>query len=160
MLNSEETLSQKFVRRGSWIFLFTLLTAPLGYIIRMVLTGDLSKDEVGIIYGVIGLLTLFSAYNDLGFTESLNYFLPKYIIKKDYARCKYLLTTAFWIQIVTSTLVGGLFYLSAGFLADWHFKSAAAKEIIQIMSLFFVGLNLMQVSTILFSATQNTRLQK
>lgn len=160
MLNSIETLSQKFVRRGSWIFFFTLLSAPLWYIIRIVLTGDLSKDEVGIIYGAIWLLTLFSSYNDLGLTESLNYFLPKYIVKKDYARSKYLLIFAFLTQIITSIIIGAIFYFLADFLADWHFKNPLATEVIQVMSLFFVGLNMMQISTILFSATQNTKFQK
>lgn len=106
MINTEESLSQKFIRKGSWIFLFTLLTAPLGYIIRILLTGNLSPSDIGIIYGSMSLLVLLSVYNDFGLTESLNYFLPKYIIQKDYARCKYLLMLAFKTQIVTSIILG------------------------------------------------------
>ena len=56
MLNQNETLSEKFVKKGSWIFFFTFLVAPIGYFIRIILTGDLSVEEIGILYGIIGLL--------------------------------------------------------------------------------------------------------
>jgi len=160
MLNAEESLSQKFVRKWSWIFLFTILTAPLGYIVRIVLTWDLDVSEIGILYWVIGLLLLFTVYNDFWLTESLNYFLPKYIVKKDYARCKYLLWNAFSIQIFTSIILWFLIFFGADWIADWHFQDERAKPIIQIMSLFFLGINLMQMSTIIFSVSQNTKLQK
>ncbi len=160
MLNSQETLAEKFVKKWSWLFFFTIIWAPLGYIIKIFLTGDLTPSEIGILYGIISLVTLLSTYNDLWLTESLNYFLPRYIIKKDYARCKYLLMLAFWMQMLTSVLIGSLLYFGADFLWTWHFKSEAAIPIIEIMSLFFVGINLMQVSVILFTASQNTKLQK
>jgi hypothetical protein len=42
MLNSTETLSQKFVRKGFWIYLFTFLIGPLGYLIKIIISHDLS----------------------------------------------------------------------------------------------------------------------
>lgn len=160
MLTHDETLSEKFVKKGSWIFLFTLLTAPLGYLIRIILTGDLSVEEIGILYWVIWLLGLLQVYNDFWLTESLNYFLPKYIVTKDYARCKYLLVFSFWVQLCTSIFLALFLFFLADFLAVSHFKNPIAKEVIQVMSLFFVGSNLLQISTILFSVSQNTKLQK
>lgn len=81
MLN-EETLSQKFIKKGFWLYIFTFLGAPLAYIIKMILARDLSMNDYGLFYGIISLLTLLSAINDLAGTENLNYFLPKYIIEK------------------------------------------------------------------------------
>lgn len=160
MLNSEETLAQKFIKKWSWIFLFTLLIAPLGYIVRIVLTSDISPSEIGILYGIISLLMLLWVYNDFWLTESLNYFLPKYIIKNDYARCKYLLTLAFSTQLITSIVLGAWLFLFADFLAIWHFKDPIAGDVIRVMSLFFLGINMMQVTSIIFSASQNTKFQK
>lgn len=160
MLNLDETLAQKFIKKWSWIFLFTILTAPLGYIIRIVLTNDITPWEIGILYGIISLLMLLGVYNDFWLTESLNYFLPKYIVQKDYGRCKYLLSLAFWAQLVTSIILGAVLFYTADFLATWHFKSPIAWDVIRVMSLFFLWLNMMQVSSIIFSASQNTKLQK
>lgn len=160
MLNSEETLTQKLVQKWSWIFLFTILTAPLGYVIKIILTNDISPGEIGILYGIISLLMLLSVYNDFWLTESLNYFLPKYIIENDYGRCKYLLLFAFSVQLITSVILGfGLFYF-ADFLAVWHFKDPIAWDVLRIMSLFFLWINMIQVSSIIFWASQNTKFQK
>lgn len=81
MLSSDETLADKFVKKGFWIYFFTFLIAPLGYMTKVMISRDLSVEEVGMIYGVMSFLTLLSLYNDLGCTESLNYFLPKHIVK-------------------------------------------------------------------------------
>ena len=84
MLHAEETLAQKFVKRGFWLYLFTFLAAPFSYLVRVIISRDLNVHDFGLFYGIISLLTLLSALNDLGATESLNYFLPKYLIKKEY----------------------------------------------------------------------------
>ncbi len=164
MLNTDESLAQKFIQKWSWIFLFTILTAPLGYIIRIILTNDISIDEIWVLYWIISLLILLGVYNDFGLTESLNYFLPKYIIKKDYARCKYLLFLAFSTQLITSIVLGIGLFIFADFIAEWHFESSIPSttiaEVIKIMWLYFLGLNMMQVTSIIFSASQNTKFQK
>lgn len=41
MLEQEESLSRKFIRRGFWLYLFTFLTAPLSYTIKIILARDL-----------------------------------------------------------------------------------------------------------------------
>ncbi len=81
---TEENLAKKFIGKGFWLYLFTFLSAPLAYIAKMILSRDVSVAEFGIFYGIVSLITLLSALNDLGGTESLNYFLPKYIIRKEY----------------------------------------------------------------------------
>ena len=156
----EEALGEKFLHRWKWLYLFTLLWAPLGYIIKIILSRDLSINDFGIFYGIISLITLLSAINDIGCTESLNYILPQYIIKKQYSKVKYLLKFVFKIQLFSSVfIIAGLF-----FLADWiaitHFKSAHASPILKVISLFFLGSNLFQICVTIFTATQNTKLQK
>lgn len=65
MLHAHESLKEKFIRKGFWIYLFVVLTAPLGYITKIVLAGDLSKSEIGILYTSISLLSLIGTYTDL-----------------------------------------------------------------------------------------------
>jgi O-antigen/teichoic acid export membrane protein len=84
--------------------------APLSYAIRIILSRDLGGaqeniHDFGLFYGIISLLTLLSAMNDLGATESLNYFLPKYLIKKEYGRVKYLLRLVLFLQLGSSFLI-------------------------------------------------------
>lgn len=160
MLIKEESLSKKFITKGAWMYLFIFLTAPLWYIMRIILTGDLSPSEIGIIYGSIALLGLLGTYTDFWLTESLNYFLPKYIIKNDYARGKYLLILTGSTQIVTSTLVSIWLFFGAGWLAENYFHTEAARWVIQILSLYFIGMHLLQVILTFLNAIQNVKSQK
>ena len=50
MLSSDETLADKFVKKGFWLYFFTFLIGPLGYFIKVIISRDLSVEEVGMIY--------------------------------------------------------------------------------------------------------------
>ena len=160
MLNSEETLAQKFVKKWFWLYLFTFLIGPIGYFIKIIISHDLSVWEVGMIYGVLSFVTLLSAFNDLGCTESLNYFLPKYIIKNEYGKAKYLLWLTLFMQICSSILIASILFLIAPWLAISYFNEPAIIDILKIAGLYFIGINFFHITTVLFSVSQNTKLQK
>ena len=80
-LLKDETLAKKLITKGFWVYFFTFFTAPIGYLLRMLVSNTLTVAEVGIFYSVLGLMALIATYNDLGLTESLMYFIPKHWIK-------------------------------------------------------------------------------
>ncbi len=160
MLNSEETLAEKFVRKWFWLYFFTLLIGPIGYIIKIIISHDLSVGGVGMIYGVLSFVTLLSAFNDLGCTESLNYFLPKYIIRNEYGKAKYLLKLTLIVQFFSSILIAGTLFIIAPWLAEVYFNEPLIIDILRISGLYFIGINLFHITTVLFSVSQNTKLQK
>ena len=160
MLLPEESLSRKFITKWAWIYFFIILTAPLGYITRIILTGDLTPSEVGIIYGTISLLGLLGMYSDFWLTESLNYFLPKYILKNDFGRVKYLMFITLLTQIITSILVTCCLYFWAEWIGRNYFHTEMAIEVIQIISLYFIGSHLLTIITTFLNAIQNIKIQK
>ena len=82
-------LTKKYLlRQGFWIYLFTFLAAPLGYLIRILYARTLSVEEFGLIYSIIGFIALISIFNDLGFSETLNYYATRFYEKKQYAKVK------------------------------------------------------------------------
>jgi hypothetical protein len=42
-----------------------IITAPLGYFAKLIISNTLSVEEVGIFYSVLGLVLLLASYNDL-----------------------------------------------------------------------------------------------
>jgi len=112
------------------------------------------------IYGVISFVTLLSAFNDLGCTESLNYFLPKYIIKNEYGKAKYFLKLTLIMQVISSILIASILFFIAPWLAQVYFNEPLIVNIIRIAGLYFIGINLFHITTVLFSVSQNTKLQK
>ena len=65
----------------------------------------MSVEDIGLFYSILGLIGIVASYNDLGLTESLQYFLPHYLIAKDYVKAKTLLITTWLIQIVSGVVI-------------------------------------------------------
>jgi O-antigen/teichoic acid export membrane protein len=158
MLSNKETLSEKFIKKWFWLYFFTFLAGPLWYFVKVLISRDLSIEEVGIIYWVISFISLLAAYGDLGFTESLSYYLPKYIVKNDYARWKYILKIVLSSQIICSLTIYLLIFVWAPWLSKYYFKNDIV-EILQIAWLFFIGSNLLHFAKSLFLSAQDTKLQ-
>lgn len=150
MLNHSESLAEKFIRRGFWLYLFSFLVGPLGYVVKIILSGDLSVEEIGLLYGILSLVTLLATYHDLGLTESLNFFLPKFIVQQDWTRFKSLVAYSLIAQFVTSLVIGLILFFSSGYLAEHYFHSSEAVGVIQIFCLFFLGFNIHNMNMTVF----------
>lgn len=156
MIEQHWSLAEKFIKKWFWLYLFSFIIAPMGYIIKIILSTDLSVSEVWIIYWVISLIVLISAYHDLWVTESINYFVPKFISENRYDKVKFLLSYWILIQIISWLIIASFFFFWADYLALNYFKSPEAAEIIKIFSFFFLIINFFQIITTFFMSVQNT----
>lgn len=153
---SDQPLWQKLIKKWFWLYFFMFLTAPVGYIIKVIISNTLSVEDVGIFYSVLGFILLVSIYNDLWLTESLQYFLPKYWINKEYNNYKTIIYTTLWIQVISWVLISLLMYFWADRLAIHHFKSSEAADIIKTLCRYFIGINFLQVIGSIYMSFQNT----
>ncbi|MDD5213254.1 MAG: oligosaccharide flippase family protein [Candidatus Gracilibacteria bacterium] len=160
MIDEHKSLSEKFIKKGFWLYLFSFIIAPIGYIVKIIISNELTVEEVGVIYGVMSLIMLLSSFNDLGLTESLNYFLPKYIAVKDYVKAKSMLTYAMLAQIITSTIIGAFLIWGDNYLALNYFHHKESADIIFIFAFFFFGNNFFHIISTFFGSIQNTFYQK
>ncbi len=161
----QESLTHKFIKRGSWLYIIALLTGPIGYAIKIIISHDLSVGELGILYGVLSFILLFGSLNDLGMVESLNYFLPKYLGLGDHKKVKgyalYSLIAMAGMSVITSTLL----YFGAGWLADVYFHATAAlipevTSVLQIFAIYLLFTNLQHYLSTIAIVYQNTFLSK
>lgn len=152
----EEHLGKKLVRQTFRVYFFTLLAAPLGYIIRAVIANKLSIEDVGIFYSVLWFVTILASINDLGLTEAMQYYLPKYRIQKKYDSYKTTLVGTFLIQIITG-IIGLIFlYWAAPWLSVHHFQDPQALILLRVFAWYFVLINIFQLITAYCTAFQNT----
>jgi O-antigen/teichoic acid export membrane protein len=156
MIEQHSSLTEKFIKKGVWLYLFSFIIAPIWYIIKIIISWELSVDEVWILYWVLSLIILLSSFNDFWMTESLSYFIPKYITEKRYDKVKSILVYAFWAQTITWIIIALLMFFWADFLSEHYFESEASKNIIQIFALYFLGINVFQVFNGFFLVIQNT----
>lgn len=152
----DESLSKKLITKGFWTYFFTLIIAPSGYLLRMWFSDAVSVAEVGIFYSVLSLVVMLSAYNDLGLTEAMMYFIPKFWINQEPTKARRVLLASFLMQMFTGVLIFILIYRGADRLAVHHFHQPASAGTIKILAAYFLGMNLLTLCITLFSSFQDT----
>jgi len=157
-LSSNEPLAKKLINKGFWLYFFSYLSAPIRYIIRVIISNspDVSVSEFWVLYGIISLITLLYTYNDLWLTESLQFFLPRFYLRKQFDNIKTIIYISLFIQIITWVIIALWLWFWSGWLALHYFKSEAASTILKFFCFYFIGTNILQVIQTIFSAFQKT----
>jgi len=150
----------RLLQKNIWIYFFSFLIAPTGYIVKIITASSVSIEELGVLYGVMSLFFIAGSYNDFGMTESLNYFLPEYLHKKDTKKITNTFSIALVTQLISSTILSGLMIFGASFLAEHYFHDPIAATIIYILTIQFFAENIFRTLNIFFQAIQDTKAQK
>jgi hypothetical protein len=77
-------------------------------------------------------------YNDLGLTESLQYFLPKFWIKKEYNHIKTTIYLSFLVQFGTAILIALGLWFGSDWLAINYFHNPISADILKYFCLYFL----------------------
>ena len=107
---SDQHYFSHLLRKNLWIYFFSFLIAPTGYIVKIVISHSVSIEELGTLYAAMSLMTILSSYNDFGTTESLSYFLPGYIHDRDVKKITSAFSVALFTNFITSTLLSVLLF--------------------------------------------------
>lgn len=140
-LLADQPLGEKLIKKGFWLYFFTLLIAPTGYFIRVIISNSVSVADVGIIYSIMWLMAILSAYHDLWLTEALQYHLPKYRIEKKYNAFKTSIFFTLIIQTLTGIIIALILFYWSNYLATNYFHAPQSTQIIKVFCLYFLGLN-------------------
>lgn len=159
-LLKEETLAKKLITKWSLVYIFSFLIAPSGYFIRVLASNTLSVEEIWIFYSILGLIGILAAYNDLGLTEALQYFLPKYWIEKKYDHYKTIWVLTFIMQLLSWIIIWGWLWLGADWLAQHYFHASYATDILKLFSLYFLIINFFQAFWSVYTAFQDVLYEK
>lgn len=154
-LLADEPLAHKLIKKGSWLYFFMIITAPVAYFVRVIISNKLWVDDVGLFYSILWFIWLLSIYHDLGMTEALQYFLPKYRIEKKYGRFKSVIILTLIAQVTIWWLIALMIYFGADRLALHHFNSPEAGHIIKILCRYFIGINFFTVFNSIYVAFQD-----
>ena len=155
-LLKDEPLGEKLIKKWFWLYLFSYLAAPAWYLIRIIVSNSVTVEEVGILYSIVSFISLISIYNDLGLTESLKYFLPKYRIKEQYNYAKTAIFISLGVQIITALIIIIILWLVAPWLWEHYFHSESAVQVLRYFCFYFLWINIFQVLSSIYMAFQDT----
>ena len=68
----------QLLKRLSYVYFFALLVAPLGYLVRILYAKGFTVEEYGTFYALLALFGFLQVFCDLGFSQAIVYFIPKY----------------------------------------------------------------------------------
>jgi len=139
------------------ISIFTYLAIPLGYFIRVLYARVLTVEEFGLFYSILAFLGFISIFNDLGLSQALAHFLPKYISKKQYGKAKAIVIYALSFQMGTAILIAFFLWFSAPYLATKFFRTNLAIILLRCFVAYFIAYNLTITLVNLFRGFQEEK---
>lgn len=129
-----------------------MISIPLGYVVRLLYANNLSISEFGLFYALLNFFGFISVFNDLGFSETLRYFIPRYVVKHEKRKIKSAVIAAFITKCTYTIIVGSLLYICAGFFSAQFFKVPEAAHAIRIMIIYWFLSGMMSVLCDIFFA--------
>lgn len=153
-MENSRPLNIRIIRGSSTILLFTFLTSPIAYLIRVLYSHTLSVEMYGLFYAVVSLFLLLAAYNDLGFGYSVSFLVPKFLKKGDLKSSWNIYKYEQLIEISTSVFLSIILVLSANWLSTVYFKSPLATNLIYILSIYFISNSFIEAINKFFQGLQ------
>ncbi|MDR1987320.1 MAG: hypothetical protein LBQ24_00680 [Candidatus Peribacteria bacterium] len=86
----------------------------------------------------------------------MKHFIPKYVTENRYDKVKFIILFSFFVQLITSVIVGLFFFFGAPFIATNYFHTETASEVLRVFSFYFVFLCISQTLENFFIAIQDT----
>ena len=152
----DENLWEKLIKKWFWLYFFSFLVAPASYLIKLFVSNSISVADVWVLYSIISLISLLNTYNDLWLTESLQYFLPRFLVKKQYNYAKTAIYLSLAVQIFTALIIACILWVGAPRLATHYFHSESAVIALKYFCFYFLWINLFQTLQSIFIAIQDT----
>lgn len=137
------------------IMLFVIFSSMLGYAQKLLFAKTINVADIGLFFSVLSFVTFFSFLRDLGLSESLVYFIPRFIIKKSKNKIKSSILFTVRMQVICGILISVFFVFSSGLLAKLYFKDPRAQILLIALAVYFVIEGFLEALYSTFHAYQN-----
>ena len=119
------------------IFVFSLLSGFLGYIVRLIMARNLAVEEFGLFYAVFAFLASLSLFKSFGFDKSLIRFIPELHHNGKNDSIKSSIVYVAILQFITNAMTITIVYLLANYLSVHFFHNAKAGIVLKLLAIAF-----------------------
>ncbi|MBI3190344.1 flippase [archaeon] len=139
------TYSERIAKGTFAVLILGLIGTILGYALRIYLAHNLSIAEFGLFYSVLAFLSFFGAFKDLGLSSAIVKLIPEFQVKKQMSSIKTIMKTSISVQVIIGVIISASLFFLADLISVSFFHNAAAKIVIQILSIeFFLGFSVLK----------------
>ncbi len=149
---------KKIIKDISLSFVFTVLATVLGYGMRSVFAKNLSIQDYGLFYAVLGFFAFFAIFRTLGTSDSIIHFIPKYSRYKNKDKLNYAISVVFKLQFILGIISAIIFFIFAKPIAIYFFHMEQAAVLIQIQAIAFFVIGFAEVFASIFRGFQKNYL--
>lgn len=154
---NQDNLTKRVFQGTTIILLFSLLTSPLGYILRIIYSNNLSIEMYGLFYALLAFFGILTTYKDLGFGYSVTYLIPKFIKQKDYQKSWIVYKYNQYIEVGTSFLLSFILIIFAPWLSQNYFKVPGTQNLIYIFCIYFIANSFLEALYKMFTGLQQEK---
>lgn len=153
----------KRVVQGTFlIFMFNIFAAFFSYLMRFMMTSNLTPQDYALFYSCFSLVGLVMIFSDLGLSHSMIYHISRYRAQGKYDRLKNSILTGFLMQLVLGIVFASIIFFSSEYIATYYLHLSAGSEsailILQLLA-FGVFLNVfMNIITAIFQGFQQMKI--
>ena len=133
-------------------YILYFLIIPFGFLIRMLYSNTITPVELGIFYSLIAFFGFFMIFSNLGFSQSLQYHIPKYEVRKEFNKIRDLFYYSYFLQILLVAIISAVLFIFSKEIAIFYFGKEEVAVLIRIFILYFISVNIMQRCTDLLLA--------
>ncbi len=147
--------SKRLVHGTIIIFASMFLSALIGYGLKLVFARTLTVQNIGLFYSVLGFISFFVFVRDLGLSNSLIYFIPRFIVEKAPRKIKSSIVFAVFVQFILGFLFLIVLVLVSGLLTKYYFKESAARLLLIMLAIYYLTDSINEILFRTFQGFQN-----
>ncbi len=129
---------KKTVKGSAAVFSMALLTGLIGYVIRIVLSRQLSLEDFGLFYAVFTFVIFFDMFKNLGLNHALMKFIPEFKVKKKYGEIRSIIKYVLFTNLTAAIVISAIWLIFSNYLAANYFNNVISTELLFILSIYFV----------------------
>ncbi|MHA1289648.1 MAG: flippase [Candidatus Thorarchaeota archaeon] len=146
--------TRKLAKGTSIVFIMIVAGAVVSFLLRMLLSRELTQSEFGLFFSVMSVVGLLTLFRDLGLGQALVKYLSEFKVYGETVKAKSTVVLVVLSQLISSGIIAVILIIFSDFLATNFFGSAEASLLIQMIAIFYWLFSLTDVIQLSFQGLQ------
>ena len=147
--------TKKAVKGTSIVFVMVLVTSFLSYLWRVLLEGNLTKSDYGLVFALVAFFQMILVFKDLGLNSALTKYTAEFRTRKEFSKIKGSILLVFITQFLIGLFIGIIAIIFSDQIATIVFHDYADTALVSLLiKLYAVAMILVPGAALMKSCFQ------